>query len=444
MEIGVLSVKKICILLLCMILLLSVYAPAQGGNLIVSVEPHRALLSFFLADHEAVYVTYKTASDNGEFVTYGLNGQFDAVCELPGTDKAVKLNVVVYSLGGKVLLKQDTVTAAAKDEGPVPGLSYQGRPAGSAREAVITAELDGIHYRFTTPGRDTVVIKCKSPQESHTVTIYAGEDYWYEGVIAMPYTYADDKITVMVTTPTTSTLYSGEFQMPTNFPPVAEQASEGRLKGVKVCIDPGHQAKTQVETVPLGPNMNKTATTTVGMAKGVVTSRRESIVVLEIAMKLRNALLAEGAEVLMTRETQDQFVGMLERAEIPNEWGADFVLRLHCNNRSNASIQGIHIFCPYASEYAAQVADVDTYREMGFTLLRAMEAVTGASGGKCTLNDTYVGNNWSKMPSFLVEMGYMSNKEEDLLMANEPYQKKLAEGMAEGIIQLAKMRGLIE
>ncbi|MBO4378681.1 MAG: N-acetylmuramoyl-L-alanine amidase, partial [Clostridia bacterium] len=211
-----------------------------------------------------------------------------------------------------------------------------------------------------------------------------------------------------------------------------------------VCIDPGHQAKTQVETVQLAPNMNKTATTTVGMAKGVVTSRRESIVVLEIAMKLRNVLLAEGAEVLMTRETQDQFVGMLERAEIPNEWGADFVLRLHCNNRSNASIQGIHIFCPYASEYAAQVADVDTYREMGFMLLHAMEAVTGASGGKCTLNDTYVGNNWSKMPSFLVEMGYMSNKEEDLLMANEPYQKKLAEGMAEGIIQLAKMRGLIE
>ena len=146
----------------------------------------------------------------------------------------------------------------------------------------------------------------------------------------------------------------------------------------------------------------------------------------------------------LTREAQDQFVGMIERADIPNEWGADFVLRLHCNNRSNSSKQGIHIFCPYASEYAHEVADVDTYREMGFTLLRAMQAVTGAPEGNCTLNDTYVGNNWSKMPSFLVEMGYMSNKEEDLLMANEPYQEKLAQGMTEGIVQLAQMRGLIE
>ena len=38
----------------------------------------------------------------------------------------------------------------------------------------------------------------------------------------------------------------------------------------------------------------------------------------------------------------------------------------------------------------------------------------------------------------------MSNKEEDLLMANAPYQEKLAEGMVEGIVQLARMRGLIE
>ena len=438
------DVKKICVLLLCLMMLMPASISAHGDGLTVTVEPHRALLSFYLPDREAVLVTYKTALDNGEMMLYGQNGQFEAVCELPGTDKALKLNIIVYSLGGKVLLKQDTLSVAVTDEGPVPGLSYQGRPAGSAREAVITAEPDGIYYRFTTPGRDTVVIKCKSPQESHTVTIYAGEDYWYEGVVAMPYTYADDRITVMVTTPTTSTLYSGEFQMPTSFPPVAEQAAEGRLKGVKVCIDPGHQAQTKVETVQSGPNMNKWTTTTVGMAKGVVTNRRESIVVLETAMRLRNALLAEGADVLMTRESQDQFVGMLERAEIPNEWGADFVLRLHCNNRSNASIQGIHIFCPYSSEYAKEVADVDTYSEMGFTLLRAMEAVTGAPAGKCTLNDTYVGNNWSKMPSFLVEMGYMSNKEEDLLMANAPYQEKLAEGMVEGIVQLARMRGLIE
>ena len=235
MEIGVLSVKKICILLLCLVLLLSVFTPANGESLTVKVEPHRALLSFDLADREAVYVTYKTASDNGEFVIYGQDGHFEAVCELPGTDKAVKLNVVVYSLGGKVLLKQDTVTVVPKGEGPVSGLSYQGRPAGSAREAVITAELDGIHYRFTTPGRDTVVIKCKSPQESHTVTIYAGENYWYEGVIAMPYTYADDKITVMVTTPTTSTLYSGEFQMPTNFPPVQRRSQTSTPLNISRC-----------------------------------------------------------------------------------------------------------------------------------------------------------------------------------------------------------------
>ena len=104
--------KKICILLLCLMMLLPAFTPAQADGLTVKAEPHRAVLYFYLPDREAVYVTYKTAGDTGEFVLYGDNGQFDAVLELPGTNKAVKLNVVIYSLGGKVLLKQETITEA--------------------------------------------------------------------------------------------------------------------------------------------------------------------------------------------------------------------------------------------------------------------------------------------------------------------------------------------
>ena len=48
------------------------------------------------------------------------------------------------------------------------------------------------------------------------------------------------------------------------------------------------------------------------------------------------------------------------------------------------------------------------------------------------------------MPSFLVEMGYMTNMEEDLLLSNPEYQRRLVEGMAQGIVQMARMRGLIQ
>ncbi len=41
--------------------------------------------------------------------------------------------------------------------------------------------------------------------------------------------------------------------------------------------------------------------------------------------------------------------------------------------------------------------------------------------------------NWSKVPATIIEMGYMSNREEDVLLSEEAYQAKLVEGMVEGI-----------
>ena len=158
---------------------------------------------------------------------------------------------------------------------------------------------------------------------------------------------------------------------------------------------------------------------------------------------LRDLLLAEGATVVMTRDTQKTFVGMLERADIPNNAGADFVLRLHCNS-GNQWAEGIQVYCPSDSSYAHEVADMDTYRTMGNTLLSAIKTATGQTRGDCTLNNSYVGNNWSKMPSFLVEMGYMTSQEEDYLLSTPVYQQWLAQGMVEGVVQLAQLRGLID
>jgi N-acetylmuramoyl-L-alanine amidase len=46
--------------------------------------------------------------------------------------------------------------------------------------------------------------------------------------------------------------------------------------------------------------------------------------------------------------------------------------------------------------------------------------------------DTYTGLNWSEVPSILVEMGYMSNAEEDENLCDPDYQALLIQGMVEG------------
>lgn len=440
--------KRIVAFLLCMMLCLLMTAWAEEEKkpaIVADVQPHAAAFSCELPEYDHVYVKYASKFDSGEMVLRGDNGVFSGVCPLPATYDEQYLTITVHTLGGRTLLRWEGKTVPAEMGTPFEGLEPVARPAGSARDLTLTPEENGVRYSFNVPGRAQVYVKAKSPQESHQIIVFAGENYVYEGFVEMPLTYADDNITFSVITVESNYELSSETVRAYYEPlPAVEQAAQGRLKGVTVCIDPGHQRKTEVETVPLGPNFSKKSTTTVGMAQGVVTARREAIVVLEVGLILRNMLLQEGANVVMTREVQDTFVGMLERADIPNEAGADFVLRLHCNSRNDANVQGIQVFCPYQSSYALEVADEDTYREMGFTLLHAMQKTTGQDKGTCKLNNTYVSNNWSKMPSFLVEMGYMSNREEDLLMANSEYQQLLAQGMVEGIVELSRMRGLID
>lgn len=72
-------------------------------------------------------------------------------------------------------------------------------------------------------------------------------------------------------------------------------------------------------------------------------------------------------------------------------------------------------------------------RALSDYILAAMVAATGARNLGVIENDTMTGTNWSTIPVTIVEMGFMTNPEEDRLMQTEEYQQKLVMGMANGI-----------
>ena len=206
-----------------------------------------------------------------------------------------------------------------------------------------------------------------------------------------------------------------------------EPTQTPRLYGLRIGIDPGHQEHANSEKEPVAPNSSETKAKVSSGTAGVSTGVAEYITDLEVALKLRTALEAQGCEVYMTRETNDVNISNLERAEMMNELGVDLVLRLHCDGATDRSANGIGMFVRATgekqeeSEAAAKV------------LLEAMSEATGAKARGVFLRDTYTMNNWSIVPCILVEMGFMSNPAEDEKLNDPAYQDLLVEGMVEGI-----------
>lgn len=201
----------------------------------------------------------------------------------------------------------------------------------------------------------------------------------------------------------------------------------GRLEGLVIGVDPGHQARANSEKEAVAPGSSELKAKVSSGTRGVSTRIPEYEVNLQVALLLRDALEAEGATVIMTRETNDVDISNQERAIMCNEAGCDLVLRIHCNGSENSSVNGIGLYvratgaCAEES-YAASEA-----------ILPAMAEITGANAQGIFKRDSYTGLNWSEVPSILVEMGYMSNAEEDEKLCSPEYQALLVEGMVEGI-----------
>lgn len=200
-----------------------------------------------------------------------------------------------------------------------------------------------------------------------------------------------------------------------------------RLYGLKIGIDPGHQGKANSDKEPVAPGSSEKKAKVASGTSGKSTGIPEYVTVLEISLKLREALEAQGATVYMTRETHDVDISNLERAEMMNELGVDLALRIHCDGAEDKSANGIGMFVRKTGEKQEES------EAAAYALLDAMVDATGAKKRGVFLRDTYTMNNWSIVPCILVECGFMSNPTEDEKLNTPEYQDLLVEGIVEGV-----------
>ena len=214
--------------------------------------------------------------------------------------------------------------------------------------------------------------------------------------------------------------------------PMPPQAVTPQTGGHIIAIDAGHQAKGNKEKEPLGPGSSESKAKVSSGTRGVSTGVYEYELNLTIAQALQAELEARGYTIVMIRDSHDVDISNKERAETANTSGAEIFLRIHANGSEKSSVHGTLTICNTASSpYNPEIHDESL--RLSQEVLSHMVALMGSKDRGVWETDTMSGINWCTIPVTIVEMGYMSNKEEDERMQTSDYQSLIVQGIADGV-----------
>lgn len=199
-----------------------------------------------------------------------------------------------------------------------------------------------------------------------------------------------------------------------------------------VVLDPGHSGVVASGTEPLGPGSGEQKAKDASGTQGTATGVPEYRLTLEISKKLKKELEKRGYEVLLTRKDHETAISCKERAMIANRAKADAYVRIHANGSTDSSVQGAMTICTTPQNPYVQ-GMYRKNRKLSEDILEAYTERTGAVREYIWETDSMSGNNWSQVPTTILEMGYMTNPKEDLKMQDSSYQEKMVQGIADGI-----------
>ena len=199
-------------------------------------------------------------------------------------------------------------------------------------------------------------------------------------------------------------------------------------------IDPGHQSEN-VDMSALEPNgpgssemKAKCSTGTSGSYTGVP----EYQLNLNISLQLKEVLEQKGYQVVMTRTDNETAISNKERAEYVASQGADIYVRIHANGDDSHTASGALTMAPSAGNpYVAGLHDEST--RLSQCILDSYCAATGFQNLGVQFYDNMTGINWSTVPVTIIEMGFMTNENDDTLMNDPAFQQKMVQGIADGI-----------
>jgi N-acetylmuramoyl-L-alanine amidase len=195
-----------------------------------------------------------------------------------------------------------------------------------------------------------------------------------------------------------------------------------------VCLDPGHPSET-------------------GRGTTASNGLTEMELCFDVAMRARLLLIRHGVQVVLTKESADQYVTNRMRAETANRAGADLFIRLHADGGNGS---GFTIYYPRqqgvvngvrgpsevvlaASKKAAEVFHAAFSSRMAVHLpdngIRGDEATrVGSQQGALT------GSIYSQVPVLLIEIGFLTNEQDAAWLSIAENRQTVAESIVDGAL----------
>jgi N-acetylmuramoyl-L-alanine amidase len=196
------------------------------------------------------------------------------------------------------------------------------------------------------------------------------------------------------------------------------------------------------------------------------TGLREKTVTLEVAKSLRDLLVRDGFRVIMTRY-DDRFVSLGGRSAVANREEADLFVSVHANASRRRSISGFEAYYlseatddqaraleaaentalpeevgrPISSDTEAIIWDLLYTEHRAESLELASDICRGMSGAGIVSRNRGVKSarfavlKGARMPAVLVEVGFVSHRDEEVRLRRPDYRTRLAEGIRQGILR---------
>jgi len=294
----------------------------------------------------------------------------------------------------------------------------------TTEEVDITAGFENKKDYITTTRPDTLIYRLPKEDAEVYATLKPGVDLMRTGVLGAWTRIRLNDTTLYVMT---------ENVKATQIDWVKDQTA--RKNQHVVYIDPSKQIYADKKTEAVFPGGDPEKEGKPRMARAAVgkkTGQFEYDVTLAMAEKLKHELELRGYTVILSRSAGTASISNAERAQAGNQSNAEILIRLTAQASSDKATHGIYGLIASAKNQGTSKYYQDSFYLSNMLLTEACASTEALRLG-IYQTDKMVFLNYAKKPAAVIQLGFLSNTDEDTKLADDAYREKMASGLADGV-----------